>query len=225
MKRLLLIPLVLSCQEAERPPEALPELAPAQYQGEAEVRLRVRNFDEAVRKAKGFAGALGGYIVSAEVWEGEPKSAELVLAVPSGRLYDLIDSLKSIKGARLLSLTVRQERTEEELARLEAKLEGKRALLKRLEKLLERAQTVSEAVEVERELAKVSEELAELEARVEELGRRAKFAEVWVSIEEAKTKRRFSFFAVSLVAFSLSLLLAAAAALVVLLKGFRAPKG
>lgn len=223
----LLGALALSCR-GQTPPESEPVIEPqgleaGAYRGEAHVTLKTKRFDEALRRVKAAAGSLGGYVVSVSVDEVPPRSASLVLAVPSERLYDFLDSLRALKGTRVTQLWVEHVRVEEALAQVEAKLSSKEALAKRLRELLAEAKTVSEAVEVERELAKVSEELDSLRVRAEVLRRRAKFSEVSVSLAEERAKGRVGLFlGLSLSVFLVALLLSAVAALVFALKLKRA---
>ncbi len=225
---LVLAALLTGCRVGESPPEnfrGITRLEPAAggeaYEGEAEIFLKTKEFDLTVRKVKGFAGSLGGFLVSSEIYEERPRSAYLTLAVPAGRLYEFVDSVRAMGSAKVIRLKIKERRIEERLTRLSSRLSNKKALVERLRKLMAEAKSVSEAIEVERELAKASDELAELEAQLEALERRAKFSYIGVEIKEFKKGSLPAFALVSLLTLAVASLLALVGAAILFVKGAR----
>ncbi|GAA2415801.1 DUF4349 domain-containing protein [Actinomadura vinacea] len=148
----------------------------------ADLRVRVKNTDQAAAGAKQMAVSAGGYVEN-ESSATAPAGATLSLKIPADRFDGVLDGLTTRLGKKL-SLRRQAEDVTREVADVDSRVRSAEAALVSFRKLLDRANTVGEVINVEEEIARRQSELEALQARQKALQHSTRYATVSITLEE-----------------------------------------
>lgn len=162
--------------------------------------VRVTDLDKALASVRAVAARNGADIQSLTYTAGSPtpeplplaegtvteptgpKSAQVVLRVPSDKLNATADAIA--KTGTVLSQNASQDDVTQQYVDVKARLDNLKAQEVRLRGFFAKAKRVSELIDVERELARVRGEIEAMQAQVDYLSRQAALATLTVDLSE-----------------------------------------
>jgi hypothetical protein len=167
----------------------------------AAMSVRVTDLDKTLSLVRGIAARNGADIQSLTYTAGSPtpepvplaeggaiseqtgpKSAQIVLRVPSEKLNATADAIA--KTGTVLSQSASQDDVTQQYVDVKARLDNLKAQEVRLRGFFAKAKRVSELIDVERELARVRGEIEAMQAQVDYLSRQAAMATLTVDLTE-----------------------------------------
>ncbi len=148
--------------------------------------FETKEFDPAVEQITAIPDAFGGYIANSNIYKTDENSwyGVIVIKVPSDKLDQAEQRLRSIKGLKLESYNKSSEDVTEEFLDLQIRIENKKRLAERLRRLLDKTSYVRDALEVERELSRVTEEIERMEGRMKYLQGITSYSRIEVVVHE-----------------------------------------
>jgi hypothetical protein len=153
---------------------------------QAEIRLLVKDTDNAIDRLTQAAADAGGYIISNRVWfetaEGENyKYATYTIRVPADQFENTLRRLRSL-AVRVQDETASGQDVTDEYVDLESQLRNLQATQERIREFLAKAQTVEEALRVNDQLAAVEAQIEKVQGRMRYLSDRAAFSSIAINL-------------------------------------------
>ncbi|MEM6505904.1 MAG: DUF4349 domain-containing protein [Planctomycetota bacterium] len=153
----------------------------------ANIRLVVDKFEGVSKAVSSLAKKHGGFIASSNIHgsEGEPRSGNWTLRIPSQNFDSFIDGSKGL--GQVHSLNQDSKEVTAEYVDLEARVRNLKAEEERLHKHLdESTRSLKDILEVEQQLARVRGEIERMQGRLNVLKDLTSLSTVTVRIEEIK---------------------------------------
>ncbi|MEM9347317.1 MAG: DUF4349 domain-containing protein [Planctomycetota bacterium] len=153
----------------------------------ANIRLVVDEFEGVSKAVSSLAKKHGGFIASSNIHgsEGEPRSGNWTLRIPSQNFDSFLDGSKGLGQVRSLSQDSKEVTAE--YVDLEARVRNLKAEEERLHKHLdESTRSLKDILEVEQQLARVRGEIERIQGRLNVLKDLTALSTVTLSIEEIK---------------------------------------
>jgi hypothetical protein len=153
---------------------------------QGEIRLLVKDTDNAIDRLMQVAADAGGYIISNRIWyeaaQGENyKYATYTLGVPVDQFENTLRRLRSL-AVRVMDETANGQDVTDEYVDLESQLRNLESTRDRIREFLDKAQTVEEALRVNDQLAAVEAQVEQVQGRMRYLSGRAAFSSITVHL-------------------------------------------
>lgn len=151
----------------------------------AEMNLRVKNFEKArnalEQKAKGY----NGYIVqsSSSSYEDGQQSGTMTFRIPQEHFQAFLNDAEGL-SVEVYNRQVTGQDVTEEYVDLESRLRSKRAVEARLLEFMKNAQKTEDLLKISSDLANVQEEIEQIAGRKKFLENQTAFSTVTINVEE-----------------------------------------
>lgn len=154
---------------------------------QAQIRLQVKDTDQAIDRLTQIVSDTDGYIVSNRVWFEESgkesyKYATYTVAVPVDGFEVALRRLRAL-AIKVVDETASGQDVSEEFVDLESRLGNLQATRDRIRGFLAQAQTVEESLRINNELAAIEEQIEQVEGRMRWLSSRAAFSTIAVQFD------------------------------------------
>lgn len=154
----------------------------------ADMRLLVKDSDQAIDRVTQIVGDSGGYIISSRVWnqahlDGKNyKYATVTIGVPVEAFERALNRLRDI-SIEVLDETASGEDVTDQYVDLQSQLVNLEATRERIKGFLEQAQTVDEALRINQQLSEIERQIEEIKGRINYLQDRSSYSTITVNIE------------------------------------------
>jgi len=133
-------------------------------------------------RAQAIASGLGGDVLNlTQSGNGDTRSANVTIRVPSSRFGDALQQLKNLEGEIATSGVSAQDVTDQ-FVDLQARLAAKQAEEQRYLAILGRANTIDEILKVDASLANVRTQIEQLTGQINSIKQRTDFSTISMSI-------------------------------------------
>jgi hypothetical protein len=154
---------------------------------QAQIRLTVKDTDQAIDRLTQIVADTDGYIVSNRVWfeqtgDGSFKYATYTIGVPVDAFEVALRRLRTM-AIKIVDETASGQDVSEEYVDLESRLTNLEATRDRIRTFLEQAQTVEESLRINSELAAIEEQIEQVEGRMRYLSGRAAFSTITIQLD------------------------------------------
>lgn len=152
----------------------------------ANLRLEVKEYQQAVDEIESQVADFNGYIVDSSTYgssEESSTSGHITARIPQERFQEFIQLVEEGAG-KLLESNVSGQDVTEEYVDLESRLKSKRVVEERLLSFMEKAEKTEDLLTISSDLAKVQEEIEQVTGRMNYLRNKADLATVQIDIEE-----------------------------------------
>jgi hypothetical protein len=154
---------------------------------QAQIRLQVKNTDQAIDRLTQIVSDTDGYIISNRIWYEEAggenyKFATYTIGVP-------VDAFEvALRRLRTMALKVVDENASgqdvsEEYVDLESRLRNLEATRARIRGFLDQAQSVEESLRINNELAAIEDQIEQVQGRMRFLSSRAAFSTITIQLD------------------------------------------
>ncbi|WP_059169978.1 DUF4349 domain-containing protein [Bacillus sp. FJAT-27445] len=153
----------------------------------AELHLRVKNFENAQKSLETKAEKYGGYIVDSSVSKdgGGQMSGRMTVRVPAAQFERFLHEAE--KGAaEVLDRTIRGEDVTEQYVDLESRLKSKKAVETRLLEFMKGASKTEDLLQISADLGAVQEEIEQLTGKMKYLQNQSSMSTITISLFEQK---------------------------------------
>jgi hypothetical protein len=149
---------------------------------DADLRLEVDRFKDALQRVTQIATAHGGFLVSSTVEGEEARSGTLVLRIPTDAFERALTEIRELGTVE--RETVSGEDVSQEFVDLGARLRNLTAQEAVLLRLMDEADTISDTIKVQRELTGIQLEVERIRGRLAFLEDRTTYGTIAVSLAE-----------------------------------------
>ncbi|MBN2085454.1 MAG: DUF4349 domain-containing protein [Anaerolineales bacterium] len=154
---------------------------------QAQVRLQVKNTDQAIDRLTQIVSDTGGYILSNRIWfeetDGESyKYATYTIGVPVDAFETALRRLRTM-ALKVVDETASGQDVSEEYVDLESRLRNLEATRDRIRGFLDQAQTVEESLRINNELAAIDDQIEQVRGRMRFLSSRAAFSTITIQLD------------------------------------------
>ena len=154
---------------------------------QAQIRLTVKDTDQAIDRLTQIVADTDGYIVSNRVWfeqteGGSFKYATYTIGVPVDGFEVALRRLRTM-AIRIVDETASGQDVSEEYVDLDSRLTNLEATRDRIRTFLEQAQTVEESLRINSELAAIEEQIEQVQGRMRYLSGRAAFSTITIQLD------------------------------------------
>ncbi len=154
---------------------------------QAQIRLQVKNTDQAIDRLTQIVSDTDGYIVSNRVWfeqtgEESYKYATYTIGVPVDAFEVALRRLRSM-AIKVVDETASGQDVSEEYVDLESRLRNLEATRDRIRGFLDQAQTVEESLRINNELAAIEDQIEQVQGRIRFLAGRAAFSTITIQLD------------------------------------------
>jgi hypothetical protein len=154
---------------------------------QAQLRLQVKDTDQAIDRLTQIVSDSAGYIVSNRVWieQHGPESckyATYTIGVPVDAFETTLRRLRSL-AVKVVDETASGQDVSEEYVDLESRLHNLEATRGRIRGFLDQAQTVEESLRINNELSAIEEQIEQVKGRMNWLSSRAAFSTITVQFD------------------------------------------
>ncbi|MGA9227301.1 MAG: DUF4349 domain-containing protein, partial [Mesobacillus sp.] len=151
----------------------------------AEMNLRVKNFEKARNALEQKAKTYKGYIVnsSSNRYDGEQQSGTMTFRIPQEHFQAFLNDAEGL-SVQVYNRQVSGEDVTEEYVDLESRLRSKRAVEARLLEFMKQAQKTEDLLKISSDLANVQEEIEQIAGRKKFLENQSALSTVTISLEE-----------------------------------------
>jgi len=151
----------------------------------AELNLRVKNFEKARNALEQKAKTYKGYIVnsSSNRYDGEQQSGTMTFRIPQEHFQAFLNDAEGL-SVQVYNRQVSGEDVTEEYVDLESRLRSKRAVEARLLEFMKQAQKTEDLLKISSDLANVQEEIEQIAGRKKFLENQSALSTVTISLEE-----------------------------------------
>lgn len=156
----------------------------------ANLRIEVKNFQQALNHIQTQVTDRGGYIVGSNMYgdtEEGTTSGQITARIPQDQFREFIQLVEEGSSEVLESSISGQDVTEEYID-LESRLKSKQVVEKRLLSFMEKAKETEDLLIISDDLAKVQGEIEEITGRMKYLQNKAELATVTIQIQENNVK-------------------------------------
>lgn len=153
-----------------------------------EMRLLVKDSNQAIDRLTQIVGDTDGYIVSSRVWnqphyDGKNyKYATVTMAVPVTQFERALNRLRSI-SLEVLDENASGEDVTDQYVDLQSQLTSLEATRDRIKSFLDQAQNVDEALRINQQLSEIERQIEEVKGRINYLQDRSAYSTITVTIE------------------------------------------
>jgi len=151
----------------------------------AEMNLRVKNFEKARNALEQKAKSYKGFIVnsSSSRYDGEQQSGTMTFRIPQEHFQAFLTDAEGL-SVQVYNRQVSGEDVTEEYVDLESRLKSKRAVEARLLEFMKQAQTTEDLLKISSDLANVQEDIEQVLGRKKFLENQSALSTVTISLEE-----------------------------------------
>jgi hypothetical protein len=154
---------------------------------QAQIRLQVKDTDQAIDRLTQIVGDTHGYIISNRVWfeptgEESFKYATYTIGVPVDAFETALRRLRSL-ALKVVDETASGQDVSEEYVDLESRLRNLEATRDRIRGFLDQAQTVEESLRINNELAAIEDQIEQVQGRMRFLSSRAAFSTITIQLD------------------------------------------
>ena len=154
---------------------------------QAELELRVKNFENTVQNLEAKAKKYGGYIAESSVTKDgtEQVSGSMKLRIPQAHFQEFLNDAEG-QAAEVLKRNINGQDVTEEYVDLESRLRSKRAVEERLLSFMKNAAKTEDLLKISADLASVQEEIEVIEGRMKYLENQTSLSTVSITLYETK---------------------------------------
>ncbi|WP_342041680.1 DUF4349 domain-containing protein [Bacillus sp. OTU2372] len=154
---------------------------------QAELELRVKNFEHTVQNLEEKAKKYGGYIAESSVTKDgtEQVSGSMKLRIPQAHFQEFLNDAEG-QAAEVLKRNINGQDVTEEYVDLESRLKSKRAVEERLHSFMKNAAKTEDLLKISADLASVQEEIEVIEGRMKYLENQTSLSTVSITLYETK---------------------------------------
>ena len=154
---------------------------------QADLHLRVKNFEKTVHRIEEMAGKYGGYIAKSNVTkEGkEQLSGMIKIRIPQNHFQQFLSDAEG-EAAEVLQRNITGEDVTEEYVDLQARLKSKRVVEERLLSFMKNATKTEDLLKISNDLATVQEEIETIEGKMKFLENQTSYSTVTITLFENK---------------------------------------
>ncbi|MEH7445111.1 DUF4349 domain-containing protein [Bacillus sp. JJ1122] len=151
----------------------------------AELNLRVKNFEKTRNALEQKAKIYNGYIVnsSSSRYDGEQQSGTMTFRIPQEHFQAFLTDAEGL-SVQVYNRQVSGEDVTEEYVDIESRLKSKRAVEARLLEFMKQAQKTDDLLKISSDLANVQEEIEQVLGRKKFLENQSALSTVTISLEE-----------------------------------------
>ncbi|GHI01402.1 DUF4349 domain-containing protein [Neobacillus kokaensis] len=151
----------------------------------ADLRLRVKKFEQTVRNIEEMAAKYGGYIAESNITrEGkEQLSGMITIRIPQKHFQDFLDDAEG-KAAEVLQRNITGQDVTEEYVDLQSRLKSKRVVEERLLSFMKNATKTEDLLKISNDLAVVQEEIETIEGKIKYLENQTSYSTVTLTLYE-----------------------------------------
>ncbi|WP_286231358.1 DUF4349 domain-containing protein [Neobacillus mesonae] len=154
---------------------------------QADLHLRVKNFERTVQVIEKNAAKYGGYIAESNVTrEGkEQLSGMIKIRIPQTHFHQFLDDAEG-EAAEVLQRNIIGQDVTEEYVDLQARLKSKRVVEERLLSFMKNAVKTEDLLKISNDLAAVQEEIETIEGKMKYLENQTSYSTVTITLYENK---------------------------------------
>ena len=154
---------------------------------QAELHLKVKNFDQTVQKIEKKAAQYGGYIAESNVTrEGKEQiSGMITIRIPQKNFQQFLTETEG-EAAEVLQRNITGEDVTEEYVDLKSRLKSKRVVEDRLLTFMKNASKTEDLLRISNDLAAVQEEIETIEGKMKYLEKQTSYSTVTITLYENK---------------------------------------
>lgn len=152
---------------------------------QAEIRLKVKNYEKAQSSLEKKASSYGGYIVQSNVFRDDNKqmSGTITIRIPQGHFQQFLHDAEGT-AEEVLERNVNGQDVTEEYVDLESRLRSKRVVEERLLEFMKKANKTEDLLSISSDLGKVQEEIEQVLGRMKYLENQTSFSTVSIHLFE-----------------------------------------
>ncbi|WP_316568359.1 DUF4349 domain-containing protein [Neobacillus sp. YIM B06451] len=153
----------------------------------AELHLRVKNFENAQKSIETKAEKYGGYIVESSVSRDgdEQMSGVMTVRVPAAHFNSFLNETEK-DAAEVLDRSIRGEDVKEQYVDLESRLKSKRAVEARLLDFMKGATKTEDLLQISADLGEVQEEIEQITGKMKYLQNQSSLSTIKITLFERK---------------------------------------
>ncbi|WP_409275418.1 DUF4349 domain-containing protein [Neobacillus sp. SCS-31] len=153
----------------------------------AELHLRVKNFNNAQKSIEAKAEKYGGYIVESSVSRDgdEQMSGVMTVRVPATHFESFLHEAEK-DAAEVLDRSIRGEDVTEQYVDLESRLKSKRAVEARLLDFMKGATKTEDLLQISADLGEVQEEIEQITGKMKYLQNQSSLSTIKITLYERK---------------------------------------
>jgi len=153
----------------------------------ADVRLMVKDTDEAIDRATQIVGDAGGYIISSRVWYQDYygnnlKYATISVGIPVDEFERALVRLRDL-AVRVVDENASGDDVTEQYVDLQSQLVNLEATRARIQEFLKDAKTIDEALRINQELANIEAQIEQIKGRMNYLADRSSYSTITINLE------------------------------------------
>ncbi|MCM3726118.1 DUF4349 domain-containing protein [Neobacillus cucumis] len=154
---------------------------------QAELELRVKNYEYTVQNLEEKAKKYGGYIAESSVTKDgtEQVSGSMKLRIPQAHFQEFLNDAEG-QAAEILKRNINGQDVTEEYVDLESRLQSKRAVEERLLSFMKNAAKTEDLLKISADLASVQEEIEVIDGRMKYLENQTSLSTVSINLYETK---------------------------------------
>lgn len=151
----------------------------------AEMALRVENYEKARNALEQKANSYNGYIVqsSSSRYDDEQQSGTMTFRIPQENFQAFLNDAEGL-AVKVNNRQVSGQDVTEEYVDIESRLKSKRAVEARLLEFMKQAQKTEDLLKISSDLGKVQEEIEQIAGRKKFLENQTAFSTVTINLEE-----------------------------------------
>jgi hypothetical protein len=151
----------------------------------AEMNLRVKNFEKARNALEQKAKSYNGYIVqsSSNRYDGEQQSGTMTFRIPQEHFQSFLNDAEGL-SVQVYNRQVSGQDVTEEYVDIESRLKSKRAVEARLLDFMKEAKKTEDLLKISTDLARIQEEIEQIAGRKKYLENQSALSTVTITIEE-----------------------------------------
>lgn len=151
----------------------------------AEMALRVENYEKARNALEQKANSYNGYIVqsSSSRYDDEQQSGTMTFRIPQENFQAFLNDAEGL-AVKVNNRQVSGQDVTEEYVDIESRLKSKRAVEARLLEFMKQAQKTEDLLKISSDLANVQEEIEQIAGRKKFLENQTAFSTVTINLEE-----------------------------------------
>ncbi|HLF75742.1 MAG TPA: DUF4349 domain-containing protein [Anaerolineales bacterium] len=153
----------------------------------ADVRLMVKDTDDAIDRATQIVGDAGGYIISSRVWYQDYygnnlKYATISVGIPVDEFERALVRLRDL-AVRVVDENASGDDVTEQYVDLQSQLVNLEATRARIQEFLKDAKTIDEALRINQELANIEAQIEQIKGRMNYLADRSSYSTITINLE------------------------------------------
>jgi hypothetical protein len=154
---------------------------------QGQIRLLVKDTDQAIDRLTQITSDSGGYIVSNRVWfepflQENYKYASYTIAVPADQFEEALRRLRNL-AIRVVDESESGQDVSQEYVDLQSRLNNLEATRDRIRGFLDKAVTIDESLRINQELSNIEDQMEQVKGRMNYLSNRAAFSTIAVQLD------------------------------------------